>query len=263
MQESNITMNGLKISYKTFRHGDASADEVVLVLHGWGRGSDTWIETGELLAQKGFLVIIPDLPGFGKSAVPRTPWTVNDYLKFVENFAAELRLDKFNVIGHSFGGGLGAMFAAKNPQKINKLVLCDSAIIRKERLSLRQIVAKGIVKSGKFVLALPFAGGIVPLAQRAIYKIAGVHDYQTANPVMKETFKNILREDLIGHATKIKVPTMIIWGRDDKSTPVEDAAVLNKIIAGSTVAFIEGAGHNSHKTHPQELARIIDDFLKS
>jgi pimeloyl-ACP methyl ester carboxylesterase len=265
MEESNITINGLRINYKTFRQGKASADktadQLVLVLHGWGKGSAAWVEAGETLAQKGFRVIIPDLPGFGKSAEPRNPWTVNDYLKFVEIFVADLRLDNFDLIGHSFGGGLGAMFAAKNPQKVEKLILCDSAIIRKERLSLRQLIAKGIVKSGKFFLGLPFSGGIVPLAQRTIYKIAGVHDYQSASPIMKETFKNILREDLIGHAAKIETPTLIVWGRNDKSTPVEDATALNKIIAGSTVAFIEGAGHNSHKTHPQELANIIRQFL--
>lgn len=257
MDEKKATINGLSINFKAFGHG-----RPILVLHGWGKGSDSWIEVGELIAQKGYQLIIPDLPGFGKSAEPRKPWTVNDYLGFVENFANERKLYKFDLIGHSFGGGLAAMYAAKNQQKVGKLVLCDSAIIRKERLSPRQILAKGMAKTGKFFLALPFAGGIVPLAQRFVYSIAGVHDYQTASPVMKGTFTNILRENLIGQAAKVKTPTLIVWGRNDKSTPVEDAAALNKAIAGSTIAFIKGAGHNSHKTHPQQLAQIVDSFLK-
>jgi pimeloyl-ACP methyl ester carboxylesterase len=256
MTEKNIPISGLLINYKTFGQG-----QPLLVLHGWGKGSDTWVAVGGSLERNGYQVIIPDLPGFGKSEEPKSSWTVLDYLRFVEDFTTELKMDKFDLIGHSFGGGLAAMFAAKNPQRVGKLVLCDSAVIRKERLSLRQVIAKGMSKTGKFILALPFAGGIVPLAQRVVYKIAGVHDYETASPVMKETFKNILKETLVGHAAKIKTPTLIVWGRNDKSTPAEDATSLNKIIPGSTVAFIEGAGHNSHWTHPQELARIIGSFL--
>lgn len=256
MEEIKITFNQLAVNYKTFGHG-----KPVLVLHGWGGKSNSWVDVGELMEQSRYQVIIPDLPGFGKSQEPETSWTVDDYLKFVEDFVAEMKLEKFSLIGHSFGGGLAAMYVAKYPQKMEGLVLCDSAIIRKERLGWRQSCAKGMAKAKKFMIKLPFSGGILPLAQKAIYKLAGVQDYHAASPVMKETFKNITAIDLSDYARQIKIPALIIWGSGDKSTPVEDAFELNKIIAGSKLEIINNCGHNPHRTHTSELAGILISFL--
>lgn len=257
MEEQKISIDNLSINYKTFGQGRA-----VLVLHGWGKGSDSWVEVGELLAKKDFQVIIPDLPGFGKSGEPKNPWTVADYFKFVEDFVAALGLDKFDIIGHSFGGGLVAVYAAQNPQKVNRLILCDSAIIRQKRLSLRQIIAQKISPAGKFFAGLPFAGGVLPLARKLIYKIAGVSDYQSASPVMKKTFQNIVGQDLASFTPQILAPTLIIWGRNDQDTALEDAFKLNKIITGSKLKIIENCGHNPHRTHPQILAQNLIDFLE-
>ncbi|MFA6376565.1 MAG: alpha/beta hydrolase, partial [Candidatus Paceibacterota bacterium] len=270
-----ITINGLAINFKTYGHSFAPAatkgygeatkateGEAILVLHGWGIGSGSWVGVAEGLARDGFLVVCPDMPGFGESAEPKNPWRVDDYVKFVEDFVTQLGLEKFYLLGHSFGGGMAAVYAAKHLDKVEKLVLCDSAIIRKERLDWRQEYAKKMAQGGKFLLGLPFMGGILPLARKIIYRFAGVHDYQKTSPIMKKTFQNVVREDLSAFAAQIKTPTLIVWGDSDKSTPLEDAYELNKIIPGAKLEIIENCGHNPHRTHTKELTGIITQYFK-
>jgi pimeloyl-ACP methyl ester carboxylesterase len=241
----------------------ATEDKIILILHGWGKGSEAWVQAGEILAKNSFQVIIPDLPGFGKSEEPKNPWKIADYVKFIENFVATLGIDKFDLIGHSFGGGLAAVYAAQKPQKVSKLILCDSAIVREKRLSLRQKIAQGLAKTGKSVFTLPLSGGLLHLAQKIVYKIAGVHDYQLASPLMKKIFLNISGQDLRDYASQIQLPTLIIWGENDKSTALGDARALNRMITGSKLEIIKGAGHNPHQTHSKELIKIISQFIQS
>lgn len=267
MEERKITIDGLQINCKIFDQGGfalakIAVGETVLVLHGWGKGSDSWVNFGKLLAQDGYCAIIPDLPGFGKSQVPEISWTMAEYLKFLERFVFELKMDNFYIAGHSFGGGLAAVFAAHNPKMIKKIVLVDAAIIRKERLGLRQRAAKILAGGKDIFMRLPFADKIKPLAERMVYKIAGNYDYKKTSGAMRQTFKNILSEDLSPTLGFIKMPALIIWGDADKSTPLEDAYSLKDKINGAKLKVIDNCGHNPHVTHTADLAAIIAGFLK-
>lgn len=117
MIERQITVNDLKINYKIFGQG-----KPFLILHGWGSNSDRWQKVADILSQK-LLVIVPDLPGFGKSQKPSTALSIDGYVEWVKEFSEkvpELGND-FYLLGHSFGGALAAKFAIKHNQKIKKL----------------------------------------------------------------------------------------------------------------------------------------------
>ena len=258
MEEKKIEIGGISVNYKTF-----GAGAPVLVLHGWGGSSDSWVKVSELLEKHGYMAVCPDLPGFGKSQEPREPWSVDKYLEFVELFAGQLNLNSFFLIGHSFGGGLALAFSALNSQSVKMLVLCDAAAIRTERLDWRQSCAKRMAYAKKLVINMPFFKNIRPLAQKIIYKIAGVHDYHKATPLMKETFNNIIEEDLQKYAGSIRIPVLIAWGERDKSTPVEDAYTLQHLIPGSRIEAIKGVGHNPHREAPEVLAEKIINFFKT
>jgi pimeloyl-ACP methyl ester carboxylesterase len=257
MEEQQTIINQLSINYKTF--GLSTEGEVVLVLHGWGKGSDSWVEVGELLAQKGYQVIIPDLPGFGKSAAPDKPWTVNDYVEWVAKFAAELNLEIFTLIGHSFGGQVATKFAAFHQEKVGKLILCAAAIVRKPRLGSRQLLAKYLAKTKVIFQNIPF--GIYPILRKIVYRIAGARDYSQLQGVMTQTFLNVVKESVITFAEKITTPTLIVWGEKDKETPLKDAYEISEAIKNSRLEIISGAGHKLHRTHSRELAKIINSFL--
>ena len=80
--EKIVFVDNLKINLKVVGQG-----EPVLILHGWGSSIKSWLRVQEFLAEKGFKVIVPDLPGFGESSVPEKAWTVLDYKNFIIRFA--------------------------------------------------------------------------------------------------------------------------------------------------------------------------------
>ena len=88
MEEKIIKVGGLNINLKAKGEG-----KPLLILHGWGSSSDKWQKAGELISEKGYKVIIPDLPGFGKSEEPKTPWNLDKYCGFVEDLSQSLNLE--------------------------------------------------------------------------------------------------------------------------------------------------------------------------
>lgn len=263
MKEETISIDNLKINYKIAGEGPA-----ILILHGWGGSSDSWISVQEILSQNVFKVICPDLPGFGKSENPPIPWSNDDYCNFILDFIKEIKrscgefTEPFFLIGHSFGGGLAVKFTAKHPQKVKSLILSDAAIIRgKKRLSFRQRIAYLIAK----IFNIPFFERIIfyPWFKKLVYKIAGTYDYYLAKGVMKETFKKTSKEDLAYFLSQIRVPTLIIWGKKDKTLPLEDGFLIRKEIFNSKIEIIEGADHSPHRKTPEELSKIILKFLEA
>lgn len=79
---------------------------------------------------------------------------------------------------------------------------------------------------------------------------------------MKETFKKVRREDLRAFASYIKKPTLIIWGENDKITPLEDAYIIKDMIDEAELKIIEDTDHSPHLRKPDELSKTIEDFIK-
>lgn len=259
--EEKKTIKGLEVNYKSFgssSYAKALEDKTILVLHGWGAGSEAWVETAVMIAQEGYRVIVPDMPGFGKSEAPERAWNVDDYVEWVNNFTKELKLDRFVLIGHSFGGQAAAKFAARYPEKIDKLVLCAAAVVRRPRLGSRQLLAKYLAKTKVIFQNIPF--GIYPVLRKIVYRISGTRDYSQLQGVMAQTFLNVVAESVLDEAKQIKTPTLIVWGDKDRETPIEDAHAINEAIANSRLEIIPGAGHKLHRTHPDILVKIITNF---
>ena len=91
-------INGLNINYIIKGEG-----KPVVLLHGWGSNISLFSSMTELISKK-YKVITMDLPGFGKSDEPKTPWSVDNYVDFVIDFLSELGITEAIFLGHSFGG---------------------------------------------------------------------------------------------------------------------------------------------------------------
>lgn len=248
-----IVINGVRTAYQIFGEG-----QPVLLLHGWGSNSDRWIAVAEQIvggAHSGagpYQVIIPDLPGFGRTDMLTNAWNMNNYISWLEEFAKECKLKNFYLIGHSFGGALACKFAINHPQEVKKMFLIAAASVRKRtpQKSFLKKIAK-IVKKFSF---LPY----YQLMRKAFYKfVIRKSDYPYVDGVMKETFKNVISEDLSQFTGFIRTPTVIIWGDKDKSTPIEDAYFMNQKIRNSKLVVINGAGHNLNKENPDILSEKI------
>ena len=237
-----MIINGIKINYRIIGEG-----KPFLILHGWGSCSDKWQRVGDLLAQKGLKVIIPDLPGFGQSEKPKNAWDIDDYCDFVREFVKTLGPDKFYLLGHSFGGALAAKFSLKFPEKIDKLFLVGAAVIRKKTFKNQLL---------KFISR--FLKIKNPFLRKLFYRKS---DYLSVRRIMKEVYLKIIKEDLSGILSQVRAPTIIIWGEKDNITPLSDAYKINNKIKNSQLEIISGVGHNLHLEAPEELGGRASQWL--
>lgn len=271
----------------------------LVILHGWGASARSYDKLKPLLEQKGISVFVFALPGFGEAKPPDEAWSVADYadyvkawigqnvsschpefisgsieqeslggnemLKQVENkFSASKQYDKnreFILYGHSFGGRIAIKLAARQIEGLKGLILCDAAGVT-PRPKFKIAVFKFLSQTGKLFFSLPILKYFQPLVRKIEYFLAGSRDYYyLQSAVMKETFKKVIEEDLALHLGKISVPTLIIWGKKDKMTPVSDAYIMKREIANSQLEVLEGVGHSPHLECPEKLSKIIESFI--
>ena len=78
---------------------------------------------------------------------------------------------------------------------------------------------------------------------------------------LQETFKNIVSEDLASDSRKIDIPTLLIYGEEDKSTPPKFGMIYHEAIAGSTLELVGSAGHFVQFDQPEVVGKLIKDFI--
>lgn len=257
MKEEKVLICDLRIFYKTFGEG-----QPLLILHGWGSSSDSWLKVSKILS-KDFKVICPDLPGFGKSDPPKSLIGTEGYAKILFGFTEKLSLKKFDLFGHSFGGAIAFLFSIKYPEKVKSLILLSPAIIRKrEHWNFWRKISYSFLWLGKKIFSLPVLKKFFPLVQKITYKITGSYNYYLAKGIMKEIFKKAIRENGTLLLPELKKKTLILWGEKDKALPLKDALFLKERIENSRLEILKGIGHSPHFEAPRILAEKILEFLK-
>jgi len=256
MRERQILINNVKTNIKISGEG-----EPLLILHGWGGSSDSWIKTQAILSKNGFKVIAPDLPGFGKSITPPIPWEVKDYSNFILGLTQELNLKNFFLLGHSFGSRIAVKFALAFPEKVKKLILCNASGI-KGRTGVKTWLIYQIARVGNAIFTPRVLARFRDHSRNLFYIFIRHHDYVKADGTMKETLKKVCQEDLLPILSEIKTKTLIIWGDKDKMVPVKFAHIFKKNIEDSELIILPRIGHSPHLEVPGTLAEIILSFLK-
>lgn len=234
--------------------------KTVLILHGWGGKPQKWEKVAKELEKENFRVEIPYLPGFDKNQPIRKAYTLNDYCQWLLSYLSQKKINKPILIGHSNGGRIAASFTAKYPEKIEKLILIASAGIPFKN-KIKTTIFKIISKIGKKIFQFTKNEKLFNLAQKIIYKLAGESDYLKASPIMKKTMINLLSVNLTFEFTKIKCPTLIIWGENDKLTPIWMGKKIHQLIKNSQLKIIKSGNHGLHLTHPRIIAQFIIDFV--
>ncbi len=254
--EKEVYINKLKTNYKVAGNG-----QPVLVLHGWGGSSDSWLQIQRILAAQGYKMICPDFPGFGKSANPPKAWEVADYAKWLLGFIRFLKLNKFSIIAHSFGARVAIKFAKNYPKKITKLILCAPAGI-KPKPDLETKIIFQISKTGNIIFSKKPLRGFKNRAKNLFYILIRSKDYSKTKGVMRETIKKVLEEDLLPDLSQIKTKTLIVWGRKDKIIPLKYAYMFKENIKNSQLEIVPRIGHSPHLENPERLLEIITKFLR-
>ena len=249
-------IDGIKVNY--IDNGVSEKENpVVLLLHGWGCNGETYRKITEHLSPR-FRVIIPDLPGFGKSPEPpELPkiWGIGEYADLIRKFCEKLELNNIIFLGHSLGCRIIIKLLAEGfPLTATKAIMTGAAGI-KPRKSLAGKIKTAVFKAGKAVLK-PFPRLLTKLQNRS-----GSADYRAASPVMRKCLVKIVNEDLTPLLHKVKPSILLIWGENDNSTPLSDARIMERLMPDAGVAVIRGAGHYAFLDQTELFLRILDSYL--
>lgn len=225
----------------------------IIILHGWTKNLDKWDGFLKELDKNGIKYKFPKIPGLTGSL--EKVWNLNDYVEWLRNIV-EKDKEKVILVGHSNGGRIALAFTNLYPEKVEKLILIDSAGIYHNELPLKikRAVFKAIAKIGKKITSSKNIRNL-------LYKLARESDYKALNDNLKQTMVNLISTDLKPILPKIQAPTLIIWGEQDTITPLSDGFIINKFIKNSKLKIINEARHSPQFTNPKEVAKIFYEYI--
>lgn len=251
-----LRRDGLAVRVRQTRPPEPSDAAPVVVLHGWGASIEAVGSIVDGLAGR-FEVCAIDLPGFGESGEPPEAWDVAAYARFVLGVCDELGLDRFSLVGHSFGARVGIVIAATEPDRIARMVLTGAAGLKPRRKpSYYGRVA--VAKAGRVVGAVGGAPGR-RLQDRMRRRVAS-SDWLEATEAMRGTFRAVIAEDLAPYLPSIQASTLLIWGDGDADTPLWMGRRMEESIPDAGLVVLEG-GHYVYAERAAEFNRIAAHFL--
>ena len=220
---------------------------------------------------KSYRVISYDHRGQGKSEV-KGPYDMDTVAADAAALIQNLVDGPVHFIGLSMGGFVGMRLAARHPELIKSLVLLETSANAEPLENLPQYkVLNGIVRwigiippIANKVMKIMFANSWLQNSAnrdsiRRWKKELSSNKKSITGPVEGVIYRKGVEEEL----GNISCPTMVIVGDEDVATTPEKAAFIQKGIKGATLEFITGAGHSSCIEKPQEINRLLKDWLKS
>jgi pimeloyl-ACP methyl ester carboxylesterase len=218
----------------------------MVLIHGLA-GSTRWWDASLPGLARSFQVYAVDLPGFGDNR--RTePFTLERAAEQLAAWMDAVEIERASIVGHSMGGYVAADFAARFPERVNRLVLVD-AVVRPYEHPLREPV-RGVLDTAR---TLPVRYWRILLGDALRAGPATLHNATRA----------VLAADLRPRLGQINAPTLVIWGERDNLVPLEYGKLLAESLPNARLEVIEGAGHNPMWDRPDELNRLVAGFLDS
>ncbi len=232
--------NGVEIHYKLVGKKKGQTN---VFLHGWGRNLKDFEKISSEFPNHNNVLI--DLPPFGSSG-KISGWSFFTYSNMLKCLLRHLKVEKCNLIGHSFGGRVAVFFASFEREMVDKLVLVSSAGIKPKRsLKFRFKLVK--IK-------------ILKLLKKDVSRFSS-KDYFNLDDDMKKTFISIVTTHLEDYAKFIEAETLIIYGENDAETPIYMANRFHKLIKNSRLVIMKDAGHFPFIERKLTFAERLIKFL--
>lgn len=251
----------------------------LILIHGLGASLEWWQFNIDKLSE-GNRVIALDFLGFGLSSRPSTDFSLNLASEFMHSFLDVLELSRASLVGNSLGGLIALYTASKMPERIDKLVLVDNAGLGQKLSILLRLGS--VYPVGKLALALRNRLTVRIFLSRLVYDSQKLPPYlidcvlkMFSLPKSAEVCLQVLRtgvnlkgikkeiwSSLQKAASSLPHETLIIWGAEDRITPLSQAHAGKGLIRNSRLHIIENCGHIPQVECPEEFNQAVLNFLK-
>jgi pimeloyl-ACP methyl ester carboxylesterase len=249
--------------------------ETLIWIHGLSGLWQNWLLNIPFFMGR-YRCIAPDLPGFGESEMPRETISIPSYARTIEAICEQLGVENPSVIGNSMGGFVGAELAISQPTAVDKLVLVSAAGLSTEYRRSEPLVvgsrllaimgtrfeAESLAVVRRKRLRRMVLGGVLRYPERLsaplTWELVQGGWKDGFIPALKANLEYSFRDKL----SRIDVPTLIVWGRNDMIVPVGDAYRYEKLIGPNARREIfEDTGHVPMLERPTRFNRLLDSFF--
>lgn len=251
------------------RGDNSQGRETLVLVHGFGANNTNWLRLSQYLHED-FYIVAPDLPGHGDSVQdPDLSYRIPEQARRLDAIMEKLDIEQAHVAGNSMGGAVAAVFAAEYPEQVQSLGLIDTAGIHEHPSKLDGLLKKGenplIVKNHAdydelldFVMEeRPFIPW--PISSVMARKAVGNRE------INARIFNDIRKDaevDFAGMLSGIKVPTLVLWGSEDRVISVRNASLVAEALPNSRLEILEGIGHVPMLEAPERTADLIREVAE-
>lgn len=246
---------------------DARVDAVapLLLLHGFTGSKENYLPMLAALREPR-RVLVPDLPGWGESSrLDTADYGIGAQVDRLEDFLDAHALARVHLAGHSMGGHIAGVFAARHPGRVASLTLIDSAGVRFEPNAFARRVQRGETpfnmgtraEFDAFMGELFLEPPLLPprLKDLLIERNVEGHDFHAR--VLASLGQGEAAFQLERSLDRIHAPTLVLWCREDRILDVSSTAVLARIRPAPTVRIVEGCGHMAMMERPVQFAEAL------
>lgn len=253
----------------------AGNDQALVLLHGFLVSHREFDDVIDPLARR-FHVIAPDLPGFGESEKPnpaRYAYGIETFAEAVADLIAAFGIGRASIVGHSIGGAVALTLAGTHAELVQRLVLVDTlcypfAPSFKARLPLVPILGGIFFKQlyGRALFRAYFRDDVFTAGTPLPMERIDLHYDLFNTPSARESAHAVMRAAmdtrvLVARLSRVTAPTLVVWGRDDRTFPVSMAQRLAREIRGAKLEIMDAA-HSPHEERPAEFVSIVTQFLE-
>jgi pimeloyl-ACP methyl ester carboxylesterase len=272
-RESNDSFIALTDGITHYELGGDIDGAAVLMIHGFSTPYFIFDTTFDFLVNSGFRVLRYDLFGRGYSDRPHVKYDIHLFVRQLKELLDGLEIHHVNLVSFSMGGPVGASFIDQNPGYVSRHVLIDPAGARRIALSplLEITKLRGV---GEVALALFGNAGMVRGIAKDMFTPQLIAQFQERYKVQMQykgfkravlsTMRNGMLEsfaETYERIGKLRIPTLIFWGRQDKTVPFADSQALCNAMPHAELHAIDDCGHLPHYEKPEEVNPILLEFL--
>lgn len=240
-----------------YRYIDEGQGPTLMLLHGLFGALSNWEGVVNQFS-KNYRVLIPMLPIY---EMPIKEAGLDGLTHFVEGFVKTMDLNNLTLIGNSLGGHVALIYTLRNPDKVNRLVLTGSSGLFENTMggSFPKRGSYDYIKERVEYTFYDPATATDDLVQEVFETTRSIPKCMRIVAIAKSAQRNNMAEEI----TKIKIPTLLIWGLNDTITPPIVGHEFNRLIPNSELHFIDKCCHAPMMEHPDKFNNILIKFLEN